>query len=178
MAVFANHPSLPMTIYTFILIILAIILVWRVYKRVQSMMVSQRSIMSRHYTGVGVFTAMVLVAFSETVYRPVILTALLAATGIGIALGLHALRKTHFNDQTEFFTPPARIGLTVAMLCFARLMQIAVDYYINQGSAPAQVITSSPVTMAAVGLLGGYFGTYSAGLMRWRIVLRKRILRG
>lgn len=167
-----------MTIYTLILILLAIVLVWRVYKRVRGMMVSQRSIMSRHYTGVGVFTGMVLVAVSETVNRPVILTALLSATGIGIALGLHALRRTRFNDQTEFFTPPVNIGLAVAMLFFARVMQIGVDYYINQGSAPAQVFTDSPVTMAAVGLLGGYFGTYSAGLMRWRMVLRKRILRG
>lgn len=168
-----------MTAYTLLLLLLAPILVWRVYKRVQGRMVSQRSVMTRHYTGVGVFTAMVLVAVSETLDRPEILTALLAATGIGIALGIHGLRKTRFNDQTEYFTPPAGIGMTVAMLFFARVMQIGVDIYMNQGSsAPTPGFTDSPITMAAVGLLGGYFGTFSAGLMRWRLILRRRILRG
>src|SRR5688572_13741432 len=62
-----------MTAYTLLLLLLAPVLVWRVYKRVQKAMASQRSIMSRHYTGLGVFTAMILVGVSETVQRPVIL---------------------------------------------------------------------------------------------------------
>jgi len=168
-----------MTVYTFILIILAIFLVWRVYKRVQKMMASQRSIMSRHYTGVGVFGGMVLVALSETLNQPVIMTALLAATGIGIGWGVYALQKTRFNEQTVFYTPPANIGMVIAMLFFARLMQLGMEYYISQGPGTvAPAFTDSPVTMAAVGLFGGYFGTYSAGLMRWRMALRRKIMRG
>lgn len=167
-----------MTVYTIILMILATFLVWRVYKRVQTMMVSQRSIMSRHYTGVGVFTGMVLVAASETVDRPVILTALLAATAIGIGWGVYALKKTRFDEQTVFYTPPANIGMVIAMLFFARLMQLGIEYYMGQGPGSAAMFTESPVTMTAVGLFGGYFGTYSAGLMRWRLALRRKVLRG
>ncbi|MFP5393591.1 MAG: hypothetical protein ACLGI6_18915 [Gammaproteobacteria bacterium] len=167
-----------MTPTTLVLLMLAPVLVWRVYLRVKGMMVSQRSILSRHYTGVLVFFSMVLVAASETLKKPAILTVLLASTAVGIGWGVYGLRKTRFNNQTEFYTPPANLGMVIAMLFFARVMQIGFDLYMNNGSSPTPAFTDSPVTMAAVGLLGGYFGTYSAGLVRWRHALRRQILRG
>lgn len=163
-----------MNITTLALIVLAPVLVWRVYGRVKGMMKSQRSILSRHYTGVIVFTAMVLVAASEVAQRPLQLASLVLGLGAGIGLGLYGLRKTRFDKLTLFYTPPARIGMIVAMLFFARLMQIGLALYMNSGGS----FTDSPLTMLMVGLLGGYFGIYSAGLIRWRRAMTREVLRG
>ena len=168
-----------MNITTVALLVLAPILVWRVYLRVKAMMASQRSILQRHYTGVGVFTAMVVVAAIETSSRPPILGTLLVATAVGIGWGIYGLRQTRFDNATVFYTPPARLGLIIAMLCFARLMQIGIELYLNQGTGrPNPGFTDSAITMAAVGLLGGYCGTYSAGLVRWRWALHRQSLNG
>ena len=163
-----------MNLTTLALIVLAPLLVWRVYLRVKGMMQSQRSILSRHYTGVMVFTAMVLIAGSKVATRPLQLAALVMGVGAGIGLGMYALRKTRVDKLTLFFTPPARIGMVVAMLFFARLMQVGLALYMNSGES----FTDSALTMLMVGLLGGYFGIYSAGLIRWRRGLTREVLRG
>jgi hypothetical protein len=38
---------------------------------------------------------------------------------------------------------------------------------------PTPKLTDYPFTLPSTGLLAGYFGTYSAGLLRWRYQLRK-----
>ena len=48
------------TLGTVALLILAPLLVWRIYSRVNKLMVRQQSIMARHWTGMLVFLAMVL----------------------------------------------------------------------------------------------------------------------
>jgi hypothetical protein len=65
-----NQPSAPMTITTLALLLLTPILVWRIYTRLKTQMARQRSIMSRHYTGVLVFAGMILVSLSEVLSRP------------------------------------------------------------------------------------------------------------
>jgi hypothetical protein len=54
-----------MDLTTIALILLAPVLVWRVYSRVKSRMTRQRSIVSRHYTGLLAFFAMVALPASE-----------------------------------------------------------------------------------------------------------------
>jgi hypothetical protein len=170
-----------MSLTTLALIVLAPILVWRIYSRLKTQMARQRSIMSRHYTGVLVFGAMVVVPASEAVSRPLSIGALLAGTALGIALGVYGLRKTRFEETGEgyFFTHKERLGMAVAMVLVARVLYIGVDIYINQGSGvPAPRFTESPLTMWCVGLVGAYFCTYSVGLLRWRRRLDKAIRAG
>ncbi|UUZ56422.1 hypothetical protein LP419_15195 [Massilia sp. H-1] len=50
-----------LSITTIALLLLGPVLVWRIYSRIKAQMARQRSIMQRHYTGLGVFTAMALV---------------------------------------------------------------------------------------------------------------------
>jgi hypothetical protein len=165
-----------MNLTTLALLVLTPFLVWRVYSRLKTMMARQRSIVSRHWTGLGVFAAMVLVPASELVSRPAALAWLLVGTAAGIAYGLWGLRLTRFEDTDEgyYFTPNARLGILIAMLFTARILYIGFEMYANQGSnLPTPRFTDSPLTMLAVGLTGGYFGTFSAGLLRWRIKLKK-----
>ena len=167
-----------MSLTTLALIALFPLLVWRVYKRLQAQMTRQRSILSRHYTGLIVFTAMLLVPGSELAGRPLALAALAAGAIGGIVLGSYGLRRTRFEDTSEgyFFTPPARMGILVAMLLVARIVYLGIEIYMNQGSnRPNPRFTDSPVTMVSLGITAAYFATFSAGLMRWRKQKRKEI---
>ncbi|NHZ61209.1 hypothetical protein [Massilia genomosp. 1] len=165
-----------MSITTIALLVLAPFLVWRFYQRLKAMMTRQRSIVSRHYTGLGVFAAMILVAGSEVTTRLPLLGWLAVGTAAGIAYGIWGLKLTRFENDTCYFTPNARLGMVIAMLFFARVMYIGVEIYANQGSGvPTPGFTDSFITLLALGLTAGYFGTYSAGLIRWRRALKKAI---
>lgn len=166
-----------MDLTTLALIILVPVLVWRVYSRVASRMERQRSIVSRHYTGLLAFFAMVAVPATE-LSDPLTLAALGAGLVAGLALGVYGLRITRFEETGEgcFFTPNARLGILVAMALVARLLYLGALIYANKGSnLPTPKITDSPLTMLTVGLTAGYFWMYSAGVLKWRMKLRKQI---
>jgi len=167
-----------MTLTTLALIVLVPLLVWRIHSRLKHQMARQRSIMSRHYTGLFVFAALILVPGSELGDRPFQLAALAAGAIAGIALGTYGLRRTRFEDTPEgyFFTPPSRMGILVAMLLVARVIYLGIEIYMNQGSSrPNPRFTDSPVTMLCLGMTAAYFATFSANLMRWRQRKRKEI---
>ena len=168
-----------MNITTLALLLLTPILVWRIYTRLKTQMARQRSIMSRHYTGVLVFGGMVLVTLSETLTRPYGLGALVAGTALGVFWGVFALRRTVFEDTEGgyFFTPPMRLGIVMAMVLVARVLYIGVELYASQqgNGMPAPRFTDSPLTMLCVGLTGAYFAAYSVGLLLWRRKLRQAI---
>jgi hypothetical protein len=165
-----------MSIATLALILLLPVLAWRIYRRLQTQMQRQRSIMSRHYTGLLVFGAMLLVPLAQLFDRPFSLAALGAGAIAGILLGNYGLRRTRFEDTSEgyYFTPPMRMGILVAMVLVVRVLYLCIEIYMNQGSnQPYPRLTDSPETMLCVGMTAAYFATFSASLMRWRLRLRK-----
>lgn len=167
-----------MSLTTLALLFLVPLLVWRVYKRLAAQMVRQRSILSRHYTGLLVFGGMLLVPITELFDRPLSLAALAAGALGGIALGYYGLSRTRFEDTSEgyYFTPPARMGILVAMLLVARVIYLGIEIYLNQGSShPNPRFTDSPLTMFCLGMAAAYFATFSGALMRWRQRKRKEI---
>jgi hypothetical protein len=167
-----------MNISTLTLLVLTPFLVWRIYSRLRTAMARQRSILSRHWTGLGVFAAMVLVPASELFGRLPMLGWLALGSAAGIAYGVWAFRHTRLEQTEEgyYFTPPARLGIVIAMLFTARILYIGFEMYANQGgTTPTPRFTDSLLTMLAVGVTGGYFGTISAGLARWRYRIRQAI---
>ena len=167
-----------MNVTTLTLLVLTPFLVWRIYSRLRTAMARQRSIVSRHYTGLFVFAAMVLVPASELFSRPAMLGWLALGTAAGIGYGVWGLKQTRHEETEEgyYFTPPARLGILIAMLFTARVLYVGFELYANQGSnVPMPRFTDSMVSMLAVGLTGGYFGTISAGLALWRYRIRKAI---
>jgi integral membrane sensor domain MASE1 len=167
-----------MSLTTLALVALFPFLVWRIYSRLKSHLTRQRSILSRHYTGLIVFGAMLLVPGSELIGNPFGLAALAAGAIVGIVLGNYGLRRTRFEDTPEgyFFTPPQRMGILVAMLLVARVLYLGIEIYLNQGSSqPNPRFTDSPLTMLCLGITAAYFATFSASLMRWRQKKRKEV---
>jgi len=167
-----------LTITTVALLVLTPVLVWRVYARLKTQMQRQRSILTRHYTGIFVFLAMILVPASEVLGKPMSLAALAVGTAAGIAYGIWGLKLTRFEETDEgyYFTPNARLGIVIAMLFAARVLYIGFELY--AGSTPTPPFTDSPLTMLVVGLTGAYFGTYSIGILRWRLKRQKANLAG
>ena len=167
-----------MDITTLALLLLGPILIWRVYSRVKAQMTRQRSIMQRHYTGLGVFAAMIVIPASQLVDQPALLTWLAVGTIGGIAYGVWGLKLTRFESTNEgyFFTPNPRLGLVIAMLFVACLMYIGFEIFANKGSGlPTPKVTDYPFSLPSLGLMAGYFATYSAGLLKWRRKMRKDI---
>jgi len=167
-----------MSITTLALLLLAPLLVWRIYSRVKAMMVRQRSIMQRHYTGVGVFTAIVLVSASQLTYHLGSLGWLAVGTVGGIAYGVWGLRLARFEGVREgyFFTPNARLGIVIAMLFVASVLYVGFEIYANQDTGlPTPRVTDYIFFMPSLGLMCGYFGTFSAGLLKWRWKLRREV---
>jgi hypothetical protein len=167
-----------MSLTTLALIALVPVLVWRIYQRLKTQMARQRSIMSRHYTGLLVFAAMLVVPATELGDRTLSLAALAAGAIAGIGLGTYGLRRTRFENTSEgyFFTPPMRMGILVAMLLVARVIYLGIEIYMNQGSnRPNPRFSDSLVTMFCLGVTAAYFATFSASLMRWRQRLRKEV---
>lgn len=165
-----------MNVTTLTLLVLTPFLVWRIYARLRTAMARQRSIVSRHWTGLLVFTAMVLVCASEVVQRLPLLGWLALGTAAGIGYGTWAFKHTRLEETDEgyYFTPPARLGIVIAMLFTARILYIGFEMYANQ-DAPTPRFTDSLVTLLAVGLTGGYFGVISGALALWRYRIRKAI---
>jgi len=167
-----------LTITTLALLVLTPLLVWRIYRRIQAQMTRQRSIVSRHYTGILVFGAMILVPAAQLLGNFYNLAALLVGAGGGIGYAVWGLKLTRFetNPQGYWFTPNARLGMVMAMILVARILYIGVEVYANQGSGvTTERLTESPLTMLCVGLTAGYFGWYSLSLLRWRRKMRAQI---
>lgn len=165
-----NFESL--TLGTVALLILGPLLVWRIYARVNKLMVRQQSIMARHWTGALVFLAMVLVTLSEVIGRDLMLMgswAVGTAFGIGWALFAWKRMRLEITPEGYFYTPFRPLGILFAMVFAARVLYLLLEVYANQGSMPVQRLTDSPLTVLAITLMAGYFGTISAGLLRWRI---------
>ena len=174
----AYLPHMELSITTLALLVLTPLLVWRIYSRIKTQMQRQRSIVSRHYTGVLVFGAMILVPLAQLFDTPYNLAALVVGAAGGIGYAVWGLKLTRFEEtpQGYYFTPPARLGLVMAMILVARLLYIGIEIYANQGKGiPAQRLTDSALTMLCVGLTAGYFGWYSGALLRWRRRVRQAI---
>ncbi len=167
-----------MDISTIALLALTPILVWRIYSRLKGAMSRQRSIMQRHYTGAGVFSLVPLVVAAQIAPELGMLGWLAVGVAAGIAYGVWGLKLTRFETIKEgyFFTPNLRLGMVIAMLFVASVLYVAFEIYANQGSGrPTPRVTDYVFFLPCLGLMCGYFATYSVGLVRWRWKLRKAV---
>ncbi len=160
-----------MNLYTLALLVLTPLLVWRIYTRLKQMVVRQRSIIARHWTGLALFVALLLIVGSEVLHS----TELLAWQGLGIACGIAygvwglRLSKLESTEQGMYFTPHPRLGIIAAMLVAARVLYVGFEIYVDQQAGlPMQRFTDAPLTVLALSFAGAYYACYNAGLLRWR----------
>jgi TM2 domain-containing membrane protein YozV len=143
--------------------------VWRVYKRVNRLMVRQRSQPWRHWIAAILFPLLMVGLAAAALAHPPALAGMAAGIAAGAALGVFGLRKTIYEriGGAFFYTPNAHIGILVSMLFIGRLLYRGYQFYV-MGVAQPQDFASSPLTLMVFGVLAGYYTMYAAGLLRWR----------
>ncbi len=158
-----------MTNTNIVMMALAPLLMYRIYKRVHRLTVRQKSRVWRHWCAVTLFP-LVLVALVLTLPMDQMVLAVLAGgVAVGAGLGFVALRRTGFDHvgSDYFYTPYAPIGLIVAMLFIARVLYRIYEV-ITLGAQHTPNLGHSPMTMSILGVMAGYYVVYGGGLLRWR----------
>jgi hypothetical protein len=161
--------TMPMLPTPVVAVVLAPLVLWRLYSRIKRLTTRQRSRTWRHRTTLVFFPLLVLLLAVGTMGAPAALGALAAGIALGVPLGLAATSKTLFEQAGDefYFTPHAPIGFAVASLFICRMGYRAWEFY-AQGSAVQHDLVRSPLTLLVFGILAGYYMTYAIGLLRWR----------
>ena len=158
-----------MTNTNIVMIALAPLLMYRIYKRVHRLTVRQKSRTWRHWCSVTLFPLLLAVLAVTVAIEPIALAGLAGGVAIGALLGVVALRRTGFEriDSDYFYTPYAPIGMVVAMLFIARVLYRIYEV-ITLGAQHTPNLGHSPLTLSLLGIMAGYYVVYGSGLLRWR----------
>jgi hypothetical protein len=149
------------------------LVLWRLYARVRRHIGRQRSRAWRHWFGVVFFPLLAALLALAALGRPLAEAALAAGVVGGAVLAIVALRLAKFERTEEgfFYTPNAYIGVGITLLLIGRVLYRFTQIY----GADAQALAASnaefgrsPLTLALVGLLVGYYTVFAGGLLRWR----------
>lgn len=158
---------------TLALLLLVPLLVWRIYSRLKKLVARQKSQLWRHWSVAVALPALLLFLATTTKFDVLPLSSLGAAALAGGWLGVLGLKLTRFEQVGKdfFFTQHRYLGLAITMLFIARLLYRGMEIYLNTRldvPVPPPPFGQSPLTMAAYGLVIGYYAVYAWGLVRWR----------
>jgi hypothetical protein len=159
------------------LLVLAPLVVWRVYARTRRMVGRQRLTRIRPWIPLAIFPTVIALLGLATLARPTLLVWLAGGLGMGVLLGRFGLRKTRWEATPEglYYTPNVHLGIALSLLLVGRvayrLWELhGIDPTVPHGAAD---VTQSWATLAVFGVLAGYYVSYALGLLRWR----RRLLR-
>jgi len=146
---------------------------WRVYARFRRTVGRQRLSKYRAPVTLAIFPTLVLLVAVPSLSHVDRLLWLLIALSCGCALGLVGLSRTRFEaipSEGLYYTPDARLGIALSLLFVARIAYRLYEVYVIDPTIPrsATEFGQSPPTLAAFGLLAGYFISNAVGLARWR----------
>ncbi len=161
---------------TIVFLVLAALIVWRLYWRMRRLLVRQRLSPARAWMSACLFPALLLVLAVRAWSHPPAIAALAAGAAIGAALGVYALRLTTFEQSAAglFYRPSAHIGVALSLVFVIRIVyRFSRLYGMNaQGGLPPATappaLATSPITLAVFGMLAGYYVAYAIGLLRWQ----------
>lgn len=169
----ARPPKMSIETSTLALLVMIALLVWRIHYRLKGMMRRQPSRLWRHQSAALAWPAMIAALAAGAAGQSLALSCLGAGALAGVWLGRWSMRLTRLEatPQGLFFTPNARMAITVAMLFIARLLYHGVELYLDSRAsfpAPAQEnFAHSPLTLLAFGLLAAYYASHGWYMARW-----------
>jgi hypothetical protein len=143
---------------------------WRMYSRMRRLIGRQQLSVKRAWMTVCLFPLIVVILAFVSRAEPNTELALLGGLAVGTVLGTFGLRHTKFENTPAglFYTPNAHIGIGLSLLLAGRILYrfVQMGSMVQTGPATPQFV-NSPITLAIVGTLGGYYLTYAVGLLRW-----------
>lgn len=168
-------PHVPLS---FVTVALLVFVAWRVHWKFRRSIGRQRFVAARSWLSVTLFPLLVmLVAIGVRFQPPVMELSLTGGLVLGVALGLVGLRLTRFEGAPDglYYVPSAHLGVALSMLLVARLAYRYVTASAAGSDAGAVPVTMhlTPLTLALVGTLIGYYVTYAMGLLRWSVRQRR-----
>lgn len=151
-------------------VIVAPLIAWRLYARARRNFGKQPIRPKRMWTRVGLLAAVTLLVATRGLVDPRLATGLGVGLAGGMLLGLLALKLTRFeiDGQNDCYFPNAWIGMALTALFIGRLLYRFLVLYpqISHGAGGGfATYQRSPLTMAILGLLLGYYIAYYAGLL-------------
>jgi hypothetical protein len=170
----SHHSGLPGSMTPSVVVALVVPLVaWRVYKRVRRNIGRQRSRLWRHWAGTVLCPLLLALMALGALHSVEAEAALLGGIAGGFGLGTFGLRLTRFERDGAgfFYTPNPYLGVGLSLLLVGRIAWRMVELYQLQGhfaNTGSLDFARSPLTLVMVGLVFGYYATYSFGLLRWR----------
>jgi hypothetical protein len=157
---------------TITLLVVAPLLIWRLYSRIRRMVGRQRLSRVRPWITVILFPLLVLLLTSAAYVRPERLLWLAGGLASGAVLAVYGLRRTQFEATSQglFYTPHAHLGIALSLLLVGRILYRLIQVYYLGSMAPSGTsdFARSPATLAVFGILAGYYIAYAVGLLRWR----------
>lgn len=164
--------------FSFVTVALMVLVAWRVYWRFRRSIGRQRFVAARPWLSVTLFPVILaLVGFSLRFQPAVMGLSLAGGLLLGVALGMLGLRLTRFEVAADglYYVPSAHLGIALSALLVARIVYryIVVGF---PGAGPATTPAAmhlTPLTLALVGTLAGYYVTYAVGLLRWSLRHRR-----
>lgn len=151
-------------------LVIAPLIVWRLYARTRRNFGRQPIQPKRMWIRVGLFSAVTLLVATQGLLHARLAAGLAAGLGGGLLLGMLALKLTRFeiDGQSDCYFPNPWIGMGLTALFIGRLLyRFAVLYPQMTQVAPSTHAAwqRSPLTLAILGLLLGYYIAYYTGLL-------------
>ena len=158
---------------TLALLFLVPLLVWRIYSRLKKLVARQKSQLWRHRLVAFGVPALIVFLATTTKFEILPLSSLGAGVLAGGWLGVLGIKLSRFEQvgKDYYFTQHRYLGLAITMLFIARLLYRGMEIYLNTRldvPVPPPPFGQSPLTMAAYGMVTGYYTAYAWGLLRWR----------
>ena len=157
--------------------ILALI-AWRAYTRVRRNIGRQHFAPARCWVSVTLLPGIVLlIAFGLRLQPPAMGLSLVGGLALGVALGLLGLRQTRFEVASDglYYVPSAPLGIALSTLLVGRLLYRFLTAGVPTSGPGMKPFTThlTPLTLALIGALAGYYAIYAAGLLRWSVRHRR-----
>lgn len=155
--------------------LVAALVIFGLYRRMRRSFGRQRVTEGRMWIRIGILTVLTVMITVGTVaaHNLEVLGGLAAGIACGAVLGYVGLRHTRFEVTSEgrYYTPHTYMGLAVTALFVGRLAYRFLSVY--DGTQPAAAAArgfsahqASPFTLAAFGVLVGYYVLYYLGVLQ------------
>ena len=155
--------------------LVAALVVFGLYRRMRRSFGRQRVTEGRMWIRIGIFAVITVVVVVGTVaaHDLEVLGGLIAGIACGAMLGYVGLRHTRFEVTSagRYYTPHTYMGLAVTALFVGRLIYRFLSVY--DGTLPAGAAAgglgayqTNPFTLAALGVLVGYYVLYYLGVLQ------------
>jgi hypothetical protein len=166
----------PQLTHILVTVLLVALIAWRMHARIRRLIGRQKLSPGRPWINVVLFPVLVGFLALGSHLHPLAAGSLVGGAALGIALAVVGLRLTRFEVTAEglYYTPSAHIGIALSVLVVARILwRFLTVGFPGPGTPPPPPGSSlTPLTLALLGTLAGYYFTYAVGLLRWSMKSR------